>query len=135
MSRKPLSILYIEDEPDLLELVGEQLKGPNIEITLSASPRKALDRLKSQGVDILIVDLHLPELGGAEFLMELFDQGYFSKYDCKVIVLTGDLEWKDFHDSRLKGMATILYKPFGLRQLGAEVLSFSEERSKLPQSP
>lgn len=70
----PLSILYVDDDPDLVALVKTYLEGDstNVDCTVSTetSPTAALDRIRSADpdVDCVISDYNMPEMNGITFL-------------------------------------------------------------------
>ncbi len=67
-----ISVLYIDDEPDLLELckVFLEMNGEfNVDTLLSAN--KALIHLKSVYYDAIISDYQMPEMDGIQFLKEV----------------------------------------------------------------
>jgi len=61
-------VLVIEDEIDLARLAGMYLEREGIEYALAGSAEEALDILKVQQFDILVLDINLPGINGFEFL-------------------------------------------------------------------
>ena len=81
-----LRVLYVDDEPGLLEiskLFLEKLGAFSVD-TLS-SAREALTRLNSERYDVIISDYLMPEMDGIMFLMELKASGDTTPF----IIFTG----------------------------------------------
>ena len=71
-----LSVLLIDDESSLLEiiqLVSEQSKEMTVQTVLSA--QEGLNVLKGKTFDAIIVDYHMPDIDGIEFLKILRSKG------------------------------------------------------------
>ncbi|MEP7099530.1 MAG: response regulator [Burkholderiales bacterium] len=60
------SILYVEDNDDVRELIGMLLEGAARELVQCASGEAALAALAQRPFDILITDVSLPGLSGTE---------------------------------------------------------------------
>jgi PAS domain S-box-containing protein len=72
----PISILYVDDEPDLLEigkLFLEQSGQFNVD-TVTAAPA-ALFHLNTKSYDAIISDYQMPEMDGIEFLKKIRSSG------------------------------------------------------------
>ena len=65
-------ILVIDDDPDICELVCESLRGLGYGVAGCESADAALAMLKRiPPIDLLVVDLRMPEMSGAEFIEAL----------------------------------------------------------------
>ncbi len=66
---KKQKILIVDDEPDMLEACEDALrKNKNLEIATESSGLLAVERLRNEMWDLLLVDLKMPELDGLELL-------------------------------------------------------------------
>ncbi len=61
-------VLLADDHPNNRELVALLLKRMNIAVTEVATGRQALDVLKNEQFNLLLLDIHMPELDGVETL-------------------------------------------------------------------
>ncbi|MEJ2902794.1 LytTR family DNA-binding domain-containing protein [Pedobacter panaciterrae] len=70
-----LRIVVVDDEPLALEILDGYLKRiDNVHsVSLFANTREALRFLQNQPVDVLFIDIEMPEMTGIEFLNELTD--------------------------------------------------------------
>lgn len=61
------NILLVDDQPELRELYSEILQDLGHAVTTASNGREALSRLEADWtLDIVLLDLEMPELGGLE---------------------------------------------------------------------
>jgi two-component system, cell cycle sensor histidine kinase and response regulator CckA len=68
------TVLLVEDEPELLDLVGEILQSSGYHVLPASSGKKALEvwRESSQEIDLLLTDMKMPDgIGGLELAQML----------------------------------------------------------------
>lgn len=63
-SRKDFRILVVDDDVSVLELMAEILEGAGWSVDSYANPVAALDKIKRNRYDALVLDLYMPELPG-----------------------------------------------------------------------
>ena len=68
------SILVVEDEADLRELLGESLRAEGFAPVLVGTAAEARERLDGFAYDALVVDLRLPDADGMDVLNEALDR-------------------------------------------------------------
>ncbi|MFC1837457.1 response regulator [Thermodesulfobacteriota bacterium] len=112
-------ILVVEDEEDILELVGFNLKKEGYQVKGVASGEEALQEVKHKQPDLIILDLMLPGVNG-------FDVCRLLKSDTKtkavpIIILTARSEDVDIVTGLELGADDYLTKPFSPRVLIARV--------------
>jgi DNA-binding response OmpR family regulator len=71
MSTRPVSILYVDDDPALSRLVQRNLGRRGYVVELASSAEKGFSRLAKGGIDVIAPDHFLPVGTGLEFLKEL----------------------------------------------------------------
>ena len=59
-------ILVVDDEPDILEMVGVNLKSAGFEVVTAANGADALKKAATLGPDLIVLDVLLPESDGLE---------------------------------------------------------------------
>ncbi len=64
------SVLIVDDEPNILEVLEIMLKDEGMDVRKSTSGREALDLLREQPADIIISDIRMPEFSGVDLLKE-----------------------------------------------------------------
>ena len=65
------SILIIDDEPQIRKFLDIALRAQGYAVHVAETGMKGLEILASQGADLLILDLGLPDMDGAEVLKEM----------------------------------------------------------------
>jgi len=68
MAGKKFKILIVEDEPDIVEIYGFQLKNHGYGLEAVNDGQAALIWLKKNTPDLVLLDLLIPEVNGYEFL-------------------------------------------------------------------
>ncbi len=81
-------LLIVDDEVYLLELMRDILEAEktNLSITVCSTGQAALDILNSQQFDLIISDIHMPDISGMAIYQQLKDSGM----DNRLIMVTGD---------------------------------------------
>jgi PAS domain S-box-containing protein len=71
-SGRPATVLYVEDNPANLALVQRILaRRPEITLTTAMQGQMGLDLVRLNAPDLILLDLHLPDLSGDEVLKRL----------------------------------------------------------------
>ncbi|MFP4456711.1 MAG: response regulator transcription factor [Clostridia bacterium] len=111
-----IKILVIEDEQKLLNLVEKYLKRENYIVYTAKSGKEAYDVFYESKIDLVILDLMLPDVSGYEICEQ------FRKYsDIPIIMLTARSSIEDKLDGFSKGADDYVTKPFSPRELIARV--------------
>lgn len=63
-------ILLVDDEQEILNALRRLLRNPKYEVLASTSPEAALQIVKDAKVDLIISDMRMPNMDGAEFLKQ-----------------------------------------------------------------
>lgn len=106
-------ILLVDDDPDLLRLVGVRLEANGYEVMASDSAEKALGKLKIFRPDIVVTDLKMPGMDG----MELFREVQKQDYQLPVIILTAHGTIPDAVAATQAGVFSYLVKPVDAKLL------------------
>lgn len=112
-------ILVIEDDPDIRELIGYNLKREGFEVSLCNNGQDGLDAALSKDVDLIILDLMMPKLNGIEVCKRIRETP--EKRNVPVIMLTAKSEEADIVFGLGVGADDYMTKPFGLKELVARV--------------
>jgi signal transduction histidine kinase len=65
------SVLVVDDEPEIAELIGGQLLPLDVNVTIANSGKQALELLRSGRYDAVTVDILMPGMDGFELLREI----------------------------------------------------------------
>ncbi len=113
----PQRILVVDDEREIRRLVASYLTDDGFDVEELENGRQVLDRLARQpAVDLILLDVRMPELDGIEALREL---RRFS--DVHVIMLTAAVEETDRLIGLSVGADDYVTKPFSPREVVARV--------------
>jgi len=102
-----VKILIVDDEVNLLESLGDVLRRKNFFVGTARNGMEALEKFKERFFDIVIADLRMPRMGGAE-LLEILKERY---PQTMVIILTGYGTIKGAVTAMKKGAFDYLIKP------------------------
>lgn len=110
------NVLAVDDNDDILNLIeGLLLDEKQYNVIKSNSGQKALEIIEKEHIDIVILDLMMPEMDGMEVL-DVLRKNPKTK-DLKVIILTAKDSISDFSESLEKGISLYLNKPFSYEKL------------------
>lgn len=122
----PARVLVVDDEEDVRNLVAFNLRAAGLEPVMAADGTQAINQVRREKPDLVILDLMLPELDGisvCEMIRKLPDAA-----DVPVIMLTA---WAT-ERARLVGLQAganeYLTKPFSPRELVRRVQALLAER-------
>lgn len=66
MTKSKAKILLVDDEPDILEIVGFNLSQEGYRIVTAANGKEALTKAKAELPNLIIMDVMMPEMDGIE---------------------------------------------------------------------
>jgi DNA-binding response OmpR family regulator len=105
-----VNILVIDDDPDLLLLLGKMLSRIGAPPTTATSGNEGLDLLKEQPFTLLILDLMLPDMDGFDILRQLRAD---ARYDSMPVLILSALADPDHITKGLDlGADGYLTKPY-----------------------
>src|SRR5229473_2701702 len=110
--RRP-TLLVVDDEPSILHIVGHIAGTLGFDIVPCAGGRQAIDRLQQGHIDMAVVDLRMPEIGGLEVLRAI--RG--ADPDCQVVLMSGDATIDSAVEAVKLGAIDYLTKPFDIDRL------------------
>ena len=126
---KAKKILIVDDDPSFRELLSGFLDGLGYSVEMSADGADALDRLRAEAADLVLLDLELPGMSGLDVLRYLKSE----EIDTKVIAISGHEAARDYlgPDGIKLGAEAFLTKPIDLDLLELEITA---ELSSAPRS-
>ncbi len=118
-------ILLVEDEAALREVVAERLADFGFRVVQAETGEQALERLTEFAFDVLVTDMRLPGMTGAEVLANALEQ----YPDLIGIIITGYGTVKDAVEAIKAGAADFITKPFQFDHLLHVLNQALEQRS------
>jgi DNA-binding response OmpR family regulator len=127
------SILIIEDEEEVAELVANRLNGNGYNSICAHNGLEGLEKLRKIKPDLIILDLNMPKMGGIEFYQHICDTNSILKYPVLVLTARANME-QLFRGFNVNGF---LHKPFKGEQLLDEVRAIlrEEDRKRIFRTP
>jgi DNA-binding response OmpR family regulator len=124
-----LSILVVEDEPSIAEVVGLYLQRAGYKVQTAADGKIAMSMLEKGIPDLVVLDLMLPEIDGLSLTRWLRDRS-----DVPIIMLTARREEIDRIAGLEMGADDYVVKPFSPQELVSRVRAVLR-RMKREQAP
>lgn len=125
-----MRLLYVEDEPALLQVTAKRLKAEGYGVDTCANGTEALDYIALTDYDAVILDIMLPGRDGLSILREMRAQGNHTP----VLLLTA----RDTVADRVAGLDTgaddYLVKPFSFEELSARIRVLLRRTAQEPVS-
>ncbi|MDR2019006.1 MAG: sigma-54 dependent transcriptional regulator [Syntrophobacterales bacterium] len=119
-----IRVLIIDDETRLVEAFREQLTEQKMKVLTAFRASEALSILKDETVDVVILDIKLPDMDGVELLMKL----KHSEPTLEVIILTGFASVATAIRSMKLGAYDYLTKPCKMSELSKVIAKAYEKK-------
>ncbi len=114
------SVLCIEDDPVGRELVEALMAAfPAVDLRLAADGRSGIRAALDAMPDVILLDMHLPDIGGLEVVRALNE--HIAEGECQVILLTGDKLTIDVVKAMSLGAREYWLKPLSLDRLQGDL--------------
>ena len=107
----PLHILVAEDNESSARFLERLLTRPGHRVQLASDGRKALILVEQKGVDLLLLDVHMPELDGFQVVQALRERERTTGGHLPIIALTARSRSEDRERCLAAGMDDFLTKP------------------------
>jgi len=105
-------VLVVDDDPQILRAVRTSLQGHSYEVLTAGNGETALDLLPDSDVDLIVLDLGLPGIGGQEVIERVRTWS-----EVPIIVLSVLDGQHDKVDAFEAGADDYVTKPFGMPEL------------------
>jgi two-component system, OmpR family, KDP operon response regulator KdpE len=120
-------ILVVDDDPQIRRAMRATLTGRGYEVGDTRSGEEALDKLRSETYDLVLLDMNMPGVGGIETCRLIR-----SSSDIAIIMLTVNNTDKDKVEALDAGADDYVTKPFSTPELLARIRATLR---RLPQAP
>ncbi|MEF9924627.1 MAG: response regulator transcription factor [Muribaculaceae bacterium] len=124
------SILVVEDDRRMAELIRRGLEENNYNVTIIADGAEGLSLARERCFDLVITDIILPSLSGLELCKKL---KYFNELN-PVIMLTALGTTDDKVDGFDAGADDYMVKPFEMRELIARIHALLKRSASRPSN-
>ena len=119
-----MKILILDDNPVLPMIVADHLREQGHQVIVANDATQGLAHLRQEPIDLLVVDLVMPDLDGLEFIRKAKDY----KPNIAVVLMTGFAELLEEKGPLVEelGAETILHKPFSFPEIDALIKSMAK---------
>lgn len=126
MNRDSLrEILYVDDEPDIREIVQMALGlVPTLTVSTADSGLRALESMQTKRPDLVLLDVMMPNMDGPTTLQQMRSQPELQSIP--VIFMTAKAMPQEVARFRALGAAAVIAKPFDPMSLGEHVFAIWE---------
>ena len=115
-TRSARTVLYVEDNLSNVKLVEEiLLQRPEVTLLIAMQGKLALDIAREQRPDVVLLDLHLPDMSGEDVLRELRSDARTEQ--TSIVVLSADATPGQIRRLLAGGASQYLTKPFDIPTL------------------
>ena len=124
-------ILIVDDEPAILTLLQYNLEAEHYQVETATDGQEALDKVRSEPFDFIILDLMLPSLSGLDVTRKIREE----KIQTPIMILTA----KDNETDKIVGLELgaddYVTKPFSPREIIARIKAIERRSQSQPQAP
>lgn len=123
------TVLIIEDEKDLAELIKLYLEKEGLKTVLCGTAEEGLESLGQNKFDLILLDINLPGMDGFEFL-----QNIRKEFEIPVIIISARESDEDIIFGLGSGADEFVVKPFSPRVLAAKVRALLRRIDKISET-
>ena len=124
---KTYRILLVEDEIDLAELIRINLEIEGYKVSIAAHGAIAIQKLKSESFDLVIMDIMMPSMDGITATQHI----RLSNNDIPIMILSASNSSRDRINGLRSGADDYMSKPFELEELLLRVKAILRRTSKV----
>lgn len=114
--KEQMNILIVDDELDMLELIGSFLQRQGFHVITANNGTGALHQLEKEAIDLVVLDVMMPDMDGFEVCQRIRQTSQIP-----ILFLTA----RSYEEDRIKGLEIgaddYIMKPFSLRELAARI--------------
>ncbi len=113
LSIRGIRLLLAEDNPINVLIAKQILNSWGVQVTIANNGKEAVDLTSAKSFDVILMDLHMPELSGIEATRIIRQQGISTP----IIALTADALFDSKNECIAAGMNVFITKPFNPDEL------------------
>jgi DNA-binding NtrC family response regulator len=110
---EPVNVLFVDDDPVTGEVMQRRCASAGYNVDVYQSPKQCLQAFATEGADIVITDLRMPEMNGFELLTEIRK----IDGDVPVLVMTGYSSLENAVEAMRHGADDFIKKPFDFEEM------------------
>jgi len=111
-----ITVLSIEDDVDFQHVINYGLSKQGFKVIRAVNARTAAEKVEQYNIDIILLDLGLPDMNGADLIPELK-----SKSRAGIIVFSGNSSTEEKINCLEIGAHDYVVKPVNMKEIGARI--------------
>lgn len=123
-----LNVLYIEDHPDNMTLVRRVLQSEGYNLMEARTGMQGLSAAESQDIDLILLDINLPDIDGYEVARRLRASSRISLAHTPIIAITANAMKSDAQKALQAGCHFYITKPINILELMEMVAALTGEK-------
>lgn len=123
-------ILIVDDEQEIAELISDVLKDECFDTIIANSGASAIEIVKNNQIDLILLDIMMPEMSGIETCQNLREIT-----SCPIIFVTAKNQTQDKLLGFENGADDYITKPFVTEELIARVKAHIRRETRLHKEP
>ncbi|MGB3467186.1 MAG: response regulator [Cyclobacteriaceae bacterium] len=117
--KKSASVLLVDDEPNILLSLEFLMKKNGFNVFIGRDGREALDTIEQEKIDLVILDIMMPEVDGYEVCRRIRESP--DTQHIKIIFLSAKIKEEEIQAGYRAGADLYITKPFSTRKIVEEV--------------
>lgn len=113
---EPVRILVVDDDPTIVTLLARALEVEGYSAITAATGQEALRRVAESPLDIVLMDINLPDMSGITVMRQLL-----KSRSIIVILITGDTVHYSHSEAIREGAADFITKPVRISELAPRI--------------
>jgi len=120
----PNTVLYIEDNPDNLQLVERALKARGYDVIKAPTGLHGIEAAENSNPDLILLDINLPDIDGYEVARRLRGSRNPHMLTVPIIAVTANALKGDAEKALEAGCDFYMSKPINVRELWMRVETY-----------
>ncbi len=116
---KKSTILYVEDNPDNRSLIRRVLESEDYSVVEAANATQALEKLEQVNIDLILMDINMPDMDGYALTAKIKAVQRFSKIP--IVAVTANVMRGDREKSLKAGCDGYIQKPIDIDLLSQQI--------------
>src|SRR5579872_3119891 len=109
MTSRQNRVLIVDDNEMNRDMLARRLERKGYHVSMAASAHELMERVKKDGIDLVLLDIEMPEISGLDALQRL--RGLYSPIELPVIMVTARNQSEDVVKALSMGANDYLTKP------------------------
>jgi len=107
-----LRILLVDDNKDITETISFYCQSEDIDCNVINQGKKALDSIRHQKFDLILLDVAMPEFSGLDVIKSLKEERVIESRN--IVIFTASSDQTVLDEIKNSGIKEIFQKPFSL---------------------